>query len=120
MSDIETPAVEADVDVVVENVEEVIELPRLTVEQIEANRRALEDAIEVAVQQFAFGQDEEQFNSMNPKEQTYTKLLDPLVWIMRESLVTYEHEDCEECRERRETDANNLGVAVAEMILGRL
>jgi len=113
---------DVNVEETVESVEteEAVEVVRLTEEQIASNKAALEDAIEVAIQQFTFGKDEDNFNGMTEKEQTYTRLLDPLVWIMREALITYEHEDCDECRERRETDANNLGVAIAEMILGRL
>lgn len=117
MSDVEeteVATVEAEAEAETE-----LEVIRLSPEQIDANRQALEDAIEVAVQQFIFGKDEENFNGMTEKEQVYTRLLDPLVWIMRESLITYEHEDCDECKERRETDANNLGIAIAEMILGR-
>lgn len=121
MSDVETPANEAVETVVTDATDDVtFEVPRLTPEQVEANHKALEDAIEVAIQQFTFGQDEENFKGMTEKEQVYTRLLDPLVWIMREALITYEHEDCDDCRERRETDANNLGVAIAEMILGRM
>lgn len=100
--------------------EEAVEVPRLDPEQVEANHKILEEAIEYAVQQFVFGQDEENFVGMSEKEQAYTRLLDPMVWIMREALITYEHEDCEDCRERRETDANNLGIAIAQMILGRM
>lgn len=119
MSDV-NETVEAPVELESEATTEVVEAPRLTAEQVEANRKSLEDAIEVAIQQFTFGQDEENFKGMTEKEQVYTRLLDPMVWIMRESLITYEHEDCDECRERRETDANNLGIAIAEMILGRM
>lgn len=117
MSDVEE-TVEVEVPASAEEV--TVEVPRLSPEQVEANHKALEDAIEVAIQQFAYGQDEEAFNGMTEKEQVYTRLLDPLVWIMREALITYEHEDCEDCKLRRETDANNLGVAIAEMILGRM
>ena len=122
MSDVEETVevpVEAEAEAEAE-VQAEVEVPRLSPEQVEANHKALEDAIEVAIQQFAYGQDEEAFNGMTEKEQVYTRLLDPLVWIMREALITYEHEDCEDCKLRRETDANNLGVAIAEMILGRM
>lgn len=113
MSDVEQEQ-ELELEVVAE--EEII---RLTPEQVENNKAALEDAIEVAIQQFSHAQDEEVFAGMSDVEKSYIKLLDPLVWIMRESLQTYEHEDCDTCRERRETDANNLAVDVAEKILGR-
>ena len=99
--------------------QEQIEIVRLTPEQVADNKAALEDAIEVAIQQFAQAQDAEFFEGLTPMEKSYIKLLDPLVWIMRESLQTYEHEDCDDCRERRETDANNLAIDVAEKILGR-
>lgn len=101
------------------DVEETIEIVRLTPEQVADNEAAIEDAIELAIQQFSRAQDEEVFAAMSDVEKSYIKLLDPLVWILRESLQTYKHEDCDECRERRETDANNLAVDVAEKILGR-
>lgn len=90
---------------------------RLTPEQVLDNQTALEDAIELAIQQFVQGQDQDVFDAMSEKEKAYTRLLDPLVWVMREFLETYMH-DCADCIERRETDGNNLGVAIAEIILG--
>lgn len=94
-----------------------VEVPRLTPEQVLNNQTALEDAIELAIQQFVKGQDPEVLAAMSDKEKAYTQLLDPLVWVMREFLETYMH-DCADCIERRETDGNNLGVAIAEIILG--
>ena len=120
MSDVENvEEVEVPVEAETETEEVQQEVVRLTPEQVDANHKALEDAIELAIQQYSQAQDEEVFAGMSSVEQSYIKLLDPLVWIMRESLQTYEHLDCEECIERRETDANNLAVDVAEKILGR-
>jgi hypothetical protein len=39
---------------------------------------------------------------------------------MREALVTYEHEDCEDCKVRRETGGNGYGLAVADLLLGNM
>lgn len=102
-----------------EQTEPEIEIVRLTPEQVANNKAALEDAVEIAIQQFIHAQDEEVFAGLSDMEKAYIKLLDPLVWIMREALPSYEHEDCDACRDRRETDANNLSVSIAEMILGR-
>lgn len=93
---------------------------QLSPEQVEADRAVLEEAIAVGMEQFEFGKDEESFLGMTEKEQTYTRLLDPMIWIMREALITYEHEDCEECKVRRETGGNGLAVAIGAMLLGRL
>lgn len=93
---------------------------QLSPEQVEADRKTLEEGIALALEQFEFGKDEESFNGMTEKEQTYTRLLDPMIWIMRESLITYEHEDCDECKVRRESGGNGLAVAIGAMILGRL
>lgn len=69
---------------------------------------------------FEFGQDEESFAGMTEKEQTFTRLLDPLVWIMRESLISYKErsEGCEECTKRVESRGNGLALTVADMMLG--
>ena len=92
----------------------------LTAEQLAYQEQSLKDGIELGVKWFAEAQDAEAYALMSEKEQTFSRLLDPLVWVMREALLTFEHEDCEDCRVRRESDGNSLGVSVAEMLLGRM
>jgi hypothetical protein len=116
---------EAEATISVEEAQEAVEAGeveaiQLSPEQVEADRVLLEEAIAVAMEHFEFGKDEESFLGMTEKEQTFTRLLDPMAWIMREALITYEHEDCEECKLRRETGQNGLAVAVAAMIMGRV
>lgn len=94
----------------------------LTDEQIELQESALTDAIAKGMEWFEFGRDEEQYNSMTEKEQIFTRLLDPMIWLMREAEITYKErkDGCEECKVRVEGNGNSLAVAVAEMILGRM
>lgn len=98
------------------------QLISLTDEQIDAQESALTEAIAKGIEWFEFGQDEEQYNSMTEKEQTFTRLLDPMIWLMREAEITYKErkQDCEECKVRVERNGNSLAVAIAEMILGRM
>jgi hypothetical protein len=71
---------------------------------------------------FEYGQDGANYALMSEKEQTFTRLLDPLVWIMREALISYEEREtgCEECTVRVESGNNGLAVATAELMLGRM
>lgn len=94
----------------------------LTEEQITAQKETLEEGIAKGIEWFEFGQNEEQYNGMTEKEQTFTRLLDPMVWLMRESLITYEEraEGCEDCKVRVESGGNGLAIAIAEMLLGRM
>jgi hypothetical protein len=92
----------------------------LTEEALKMQEDSLKEGIERALEWFEFGQDEESYKGMTEKEQTFTRLLDPMIWIMRESLITYEHEDCEDCKVRRESNGNSLAVAISEMILGKM
>lgn len=93
---------------------------QLTQEQVDAHAELLREGIARGVEWFEFGLDEEQYNSMTEKEQTFTRLLDPMIWLMRESLISYDHDDCDECKVRRESGGNGLSVAIAEMLLGRV
>ena len=110
---------------------EVVEAPVETVEvapisfteeQIADQKATLEEGIAKGIEWFEFGQVEEQYNGMSEKEQTFTRLIDPMVWLMREALITYQEreEGCEECKVRVESGGNGLAVAIAEMMLGRL
>ena len=105
-------------------VESEVETPeiQLTEEQIAAQKVALEEAIERGVAWFEEAQDAEAYEAMTEKEQTFSRLLDPMLWIMRESLITYTEREngCEECSGRVERDGNSLAVAVAEMMMGRM
>jgi hypothetical protein len=94
----------------------------LTEEQIAEQHQALQDAISRGMEWFEFGSNEEQFNSMTEKEQTFTRLLDPMIWLMREAEISYKErsEGCEECKVRVEAGNNGLAVTVAEMILGKM
>lgn len=91
-----------------------------TPEQLAEQEQTLRDGIALGVEWFEFAQVEINYLNMTEKEQTFSRLLDPLVWSMREALVTFEHEDCAECKVRRETGGNSYGLAVAELLLGRL
>jgi hypothetical protein len=99
-----------------------LEPVKLTEEQIAAQKAALEEAIALGVEMFEFGQDEESYKGMTEKEQTFTRLLDPMIWIMREALISYEEREggCEECTVRVESGNNGLAVATAELMLGRM
>lgn len=89
-----------------------------TAEQLAEQKDLLERAIARGMEWFGEGQDADAFAGMSRKEQAYTRHLDPLIWLMREALVTYDHEDCEDCRVRRETTTGNgLALAIAEMML---
>lgn len=89
-----------------------------TEEQIAEQAELLRSAIELGMQWFEEAKDAEAFEAMTLKEQRFSQLLDPLIWSMREALITYEHEDCEDCKMRRETGGNGYGLAVADMLLG--
>lgn len=91
-----------------------------TEEQIAEQRKLLETAIDYGVQWFEYAQDGANYALMSEKEQALSRLLDPLIWSMREALVTYEHEDCEDCKVRRETGGNGYGLAVADLLLGNM
>lgn len=101
------------------SVEDVVEEPTViyTQEQLDAQEQMLKDAIELGMQWFEEAKDFEAYSAMTAKEQRFSRLLDPLIWSMREALITYEHDDCEECKMRRETGGNGYGLAVAEMLL---
>lgn len=90
----------------------------LTQDVIDMQHEILTRGIARGVELFEFGLDDEQFASMTEKEQVFTRLLDPLLWVMRESIISYEHGDCEDCKNRRERDGNSLGVAIAAMLIG--
>ena len=89
-------------------------------EELAAQAEMLRSGIARGLEWFEFGQDAESYEGMTEKEQTFTRLLDPLVWIMRESLLSYEHEDCDDCRVRRENGGNGLALAIADMLLGKM
>lgn len=99
---------------------EIPELPPLTEEQITAQKELLERGIARGMEWFEFGQDEEQYNSLTEKEQSFTRLLDPMVWMMREALISYQEraEGCEECTLRVEERGNGIQLAIAELLLG--
>ena len=88
-----------------------------TPEQLVEQEALLNRGIERGTQWFEDAKEADSFSAMSRKEQAFSRLLDPMVWLMREALVTFEHKDCEDCRVRRETGGNGLGVAIAEMLL---
>ena len=88
-----------------------------TAEQLEEQKALLERGIALGMEWFDEAKDGPTFERFSRKEQAFSRLLDPMVWVMRESLVTFEHDDCEECKVRRETGGNGLGLAIAEMLL---
>lgn len=96
------------------------ELPPLTEEEITAQAELLEAGIARGMEWFEEGKEEADFLAMTEKEQAFTRLLDPMVWIMRESLISYKErsEGCEECTARVERRENGLALAVAEMLVG--
>ena len=120
----EKPNLDSSTETLTENGSEVsptvAEENRLTPEQVAANEQSLRDGIARGIEWFEFGQDEEQYKGMTEKEQTFTRLLDPMIWSMREALITYEHDDCDECRNRRETGGNAYALVIADMLLGRM
>lgn len=88
-----------------------------TDEQLAEQKELLEKGIALGIQWFEDGRDGETFAGFSRKEQAFTRLLDPMLWLMREALVTFQHEDCEECEVRRRTGGNGLSLAIAEMML---
>lgn len=108
----------------VESVEsvEAPELPPLTEEQITAQKELLERGIALGMEWFEQGKDGADFALMSEKEQSFTRLLDPIVWMMREALISYEEREagCEECTVRVETRGNGIQLAMAEMLLGSI
>ena len=99
--------------------DEIPELPPLTEEEITAQKELLERGIERGMEWFEFGQDAESFESMTVKEKSLTRLLDPMVWMMREALISYQErsEGCEECTKRVEERGNGIQLAIAELLL---
>lgn len=99
--------------------DEIPELPPLTEEDITAQKELLERGIERGMEWFEFGQDAESFESMTVKEKSLTRLLDPMVWMMREALISYQErsEGCEECTKRVEERGNGIQLAIAELLL---
>ena len=91
----------------------------LTPEQLAEQEATLRAGIERGMEWFEEAKDADFYAGLTEKEKAFSRLLDPLVWSMREALVTFEHEDCEECKNRREAGGNAYGVVVAEMLLGR-
>lgn len=108
------------VDVVEAEETPVQEQVMLTEEALKLQEESLNAGIARGVEWFEFGQDEESYKGMTEKEQIFTRLLDPMIWVMREALITYEHQDCEDCKTRRESNGNSLAVAISEMILGKM
>lgn len=92
---------------------------RLTPEQLAEQEETLRAGIERGMEWFEEAKDADFYAGLTVKEKAFSRLLDPLVWSMREALVTFEHEDCDECKNRRETGGNSYGLVVAEMLLGR-
>lgn len=92
----------------------------LSPEQVAEHEQLLRDGIARGMEWFEFAQVEENYLAMTEKEQVFSRLLDPMVWSMREALITYEHEDCDECKKRRETGGNSYALVIAEMLLGRM
>lgn len=117
---VELITVEVGEEIPVEDQLTVAEENPLTEEALKMQEDSLNEGIARALEWFEFGQDEEQYKSMTEKEQTFTRLIDPMIWIMREALITFEHQDCDDCKKRRETGGNSLAVAISEMILGRM
>ena len=89
-----------------------------TQEQLDEQEALLNAGIELGMKWFEEAKDFDAYSAMTQKEQRFSRLLDPLVWSMREALITYEHKDCEDCKIRRETGGNGYALAVAEMLLG--
>ena len=88
-----------------------------TPEQLAEQKELLERGIALGLEWFEEAKDAEAFEGFSRKEKAFSRLLDPMVWLMRDALITFEHEDCEECEVRRRTGGNGLGLAVAEMLL---
>lgn len=105
-------------EISVESVE-APELPPLTEEEITAQKELLERAISLGMEWFEDGKEEADFLAMTDKEQSFTRLLDPIVWMMREALISYEEREggCEECTVRIEERGNGIQLAMAEMLL---
>ena len=95
----------------------VVEPP--TEEEIAFQKEMLERGIEKSIEWFTYGQEAENFEAMSRKEKAFTRLLDPMVWLMKDGLIAYvEREDgCEECTMRINERQLGLPLALAEMVL---
>lgn len=91
------------------------ELPPLTDEEIEEQHQLLTKGISVAEAWFEEALTPGVFETMTDKEKKFSRVLDPLLWIMREAALSYEH-DCEDCRIRIQSRQNGLPLALADML----
>lgn len=124
-SNLETLDSNSDSGVVVEPgsvVSESVAAPApLTAEQIAEREALLRAGIAQAVEWFEAAQslEAEELEALGAEQLAYRKLLDPVIWLMREALVSYEHLDCEECTLRRsDAGSNSLALALAGMVTG--
>ena len=78
----------------------------------------LRKAIELSVGWVEEANSDGALAEMPPREQILMKLQAPLMWVLQEALISYDHENCDDCKLRRESNGNNLALAIAVTVLG--
>lgn len=101
------------------DVETVEEIAPPDAAEIAKQKKLLEDAIELASGWFETDGSAEVFDTLEGKARTLALLLDPLIWTMREALITYEEREtgCEECTARIDRWGNNFALTIAVRFL---
>lgn len=87
--------------------------------EVAKQKKLLEDAIERAGEWFDGYNSAEVFETLEGPEKTLALLLDPLIWVMRDALVSYEEREqgCEDCTRKIDMWANNFALTIAVRIL---
>ena len=87
----------------------------LTEEEIELQHQLLLEGIAKAESWFEEAKAPDAFASYSEKEKKLSRVLDPILWLLREANIAYEH-DCEECSARIQARGNGLALALADML----
>lgn len=95
--------------------EETSELPPLTPEEIEEQHQLLKSGISTAEKWFEEALTPGAFETYSTKEKKFSRVLDPILWLMREAAISYEHE-CDACSDRIQARQNGLALALADML----
>lgn len=95
--------------------EEPVEFPPLTPEEVEKQHQLLLSGIAVAEEWFNEALSPGNFESYSDKEKKLSRVLDPILWLMREAALSYEHE-CEDCSARIQARQNGLALTLADML----
>lgn len=95
--------------------EEPTEFPPLTAEEVEEQHQLLLAGITVAEDWFKEALTPGAFEGYSDKEKKFSRVLDPILWLMREAALSYEHE-CDDCSARIQARQNGLALTLADML----